>query len=178
MSATIIKKLKEIPFSGQNIIEALDGQCKIVKYEDIHTYNTIDDLLKPYGKIAILYQVKPNYGHWCCLFLTGPDLKTLEFFDPYGMKIDEQLEFIKPEFRKQSNQDYPYLADLMMRSKYKLQYNDKKLQIRNNDVSTCGRHVCMRLILADSPLNVYQNFMTQGNGLNPDDKTTYLTAFI
>jgi hypothetical protein len=186
MSNKIINKLKEVPFSGNDIREALDGNVKIIRYEEIHKFKTLDELLTPYNSVCILYQTKPNYGHWCCLFKHryNPDISevdTVEFNDPYGYKIDEQLEFINADFRKKSNQDYPYLARLMLESPYKLTYNNKKLQKRADDVSSCGRHCSLRLILKDTPLKQYQDFLMSGIGiskLNADDKATYLTAFI
>lgn len=178
MSNKIINKLKEVPFSGNDIRDALDGNVKIIRYEEIHKFKTLDELLNPYDSVCILYQTKPNYGHWCCLFKHRyNDIDTVEFNDPYGYKIDEQLEFINADFRKKSNQDYPYLARLMLESPYKLTYNNKKLQKRADDVSSCGRHCSLRLILKDTPLKQYQDFLMSG-GLNADDKATYLTAFI
>jgi hypothetical protein len=171
----IIDKLKSVPFSNTDIEDGCDGKVKIIRYEDIYKFKTLDELLSPYNAVCILYQTKPNYGHWCCLFRVG---NLVEFHDPYGYKIDEQLEFINPEFRKKSNQNYPYLSKLMLQSPYKLSYNNKKLQKRANDVSSCGRHCCLRLILKEVPLKDYQNFLQTGGSLNPDDKATFLTAFI
>lgn len=171
----IIKDLQSIPFSGSDIKDALDGDVKIIRYSDLKNYNSIDELLTPYNKVVLLYLTKPNYGHWCCLFLEN---NILEFFDPYGFKIDKQLEFIDDNFRKKSNQDYPYLSRLLLNSPYKLTYNDKKLQENDKDVSSCGRHCCIRLIMSHIPIKKYQEMLLSKGGNNPDDKVTYLTAFV
>jgi hypothetical protein len=170
-----LKELTSIPFSGSDIISALDGEVKIMKYRDIKNYNNIDEVLLPYNKVVLLYEIKPKYGHWCCLFKNN---NTIEFFDPYGMKIDKQLDFINDNFKKESNQDYPYLSRLLLKSPYKLTYNDKKLQEKKEDVSSCGRHCCIRLILGHIPIKKYQELMESKGGDNPDNKVTYLTAFI
>lgn len=170
-----IAKLKTIPFSSEDILNAVDGETKIVKYCDIHKFRNIDELLRPYNSVVILYQTKPNYGHWVCLHLNNG---ILEFFDPYGKIIDSQLEHIDPNFRKVSYQDFPYLSKLMLDSPYKLIYNKAPLQKQNSSVSSCGRHCAMRLILRDMPLLEYQNILLSKGGNNPDDKVTYLTAFV
>ena len=171
----LVNELKKVPFSSQDILEGVEGQTKIIKYSDIHKFRNINELLSPYGSAVILYQTAPNYGHWTCIHLNGD---TLEFFDPYGKKIDTQLNHIDDKFRIQSNQDYPYLSKLMLESPYKLTYNNKQLQKQNNDVSSCGRHCTFRLILRDMPLKKYQDLLMSKGGGDSDDKITYLTAFI
>ena len=172
---TIIKDLQKIPFSGSEIVEALDGAVKIVKYPSIHQYQSIDELLRPYGRVVILYETEERYGHWCCLFLKND---VLEFFDPYGYKIDEQLKFIDESYKKTSNQNYPFLARLMFNSPYRLAYNDVQLQSEKKDVSSCGRHVTMRLIMSDVPIKLYQDIMKSKGSSTPDERVTELTAFI
>jgi hypothetical protein len=172
----LIDKLKTKPFSGGDIVEAVDGNTKIVRYPEIHKYNTIDELLHPHNCCVILYESKPRYGHWICI-LKQPN-NTLEFFDPYGMGIDEQLKFIPKHFRQQTKQKYPLLIRMFLNSPYNIVINHMKIQKFNKDVSSCGRHCAMRLISRDLPLRNYQQLMKKEDGLDADDKVTYLTAFI
>jgi hypothetical protein len=170
----LINKLKNYPFSGKDIVTACDGHTKIILYSDIHKFKSIDQLLKPYNNAVILYQTKPNYGHWVLLMKKG---NVIEFFDSYGLFIDEQLNFISKEFKKVSHQDFPYLSNLLLKSKYKIIYNPVRLQKTDNDISSCGRHVCLRLILKDLSLKDYIK-MIKHNKYDPDSLVTYLTAFV
>lgn len=172
----IINKLKEKPLSSNDIYELLDGETSLVKNSDLHKYNNIDDLLYPHNCFFILYETEKNYGHWCCVILR--DNYELEFFDPYGYFIDKQLDFIDDDFKKESNQDYPYLSNLFLKSPYKLTYNDVKLQKKENDNSSCGRHIALRMICKELPLKEYQKLMKNTKGMTSDDIATYLTAFI
>lgn len=170
-----IEKLKKIPFSGGDVMNIVDGESKIIRYPDLHKFNNIDEILSPFNCFFLLYETKKKYGHWVCVIL-HPD-GVLEFFDPYGYKIDEQLDFIDKKFRKQSKQDIPYLSLLFLNSGYKLIYNNKRLQKQYKNNSSCGRHIGLRVVLKDLPLKQYQELLKDENNMNADDKVTYLTAF-
>ena len=107
-----IDKLKSIPFSGGNILDIVDGESKIVRYPDLHKYNKIEEVLKPYNCFFLLYETKPKYGHWVCVILHPNNI--LEFFDPYGYFIDDELNFIDNNFRKKTFQEYPFLSRLFL----------------------------------------------------------------
>jgi hypothetical protein len=170
----IIKNLEGEPFSGADIMKLCDNETKVLKYGDLEQFNTIDELLEPHNNAIILYETAPNYGHWCCVLKYGD---TVEFFDPYGMGIDQQRKHISPEFKKRSNQEYPWLSILLNKCDYNLVENRHKLQKLENDISTCGRHVCLRVILRDIDLDRYIKILTK-NKDSPDKIVTYLTAFI
>ena len=168
--------LKKKPFSGNNIIDAVGGKTKIVKYSDIHKYKTIEELLHPHNCVVILYETKPSYGHWVCVLKHKNN--DLEFFDPYGKSVDEQIQYIPYEYRIESKQDFPQLIRLFLNSPYNIVINKMKIQKFTKDVSSCGRHCAFRLILKHLPLKQYQKLMKNEDGLNADDKVTYLTAYI
>lgn len=171
-----INLLKQKPFSGRDIIEAVGGETKIITYPELYKYDTIDELVHPHNCCVILYQTKPRYGHWVCVI--KHDDNSLEFFDPYGGSVDTQLNFIPEQFRKQSRQDFPQLIRLFLNSPYNIVINRMKIQKFTKDVSSCGRHCAFRLILKHIPLMQYQKLMKNEDGLNADDKVTYLTAYI
>ena len=177
MLKRIIDELKKKPFSGNEIIECADNETKIIKYGDISKYNTIEDLLYPHNNVVILYETSNNYGHWTCVLLHEKN-NTLEFFDPYGKFIDDQINYISKDFRESSGQGYPYLSQLFLKSPYKIECNKTQFQKMKKDVSSCGRHVSLRIILSDYPLNIYTNIMKPSQGLDSDDIATYLTAFV
>jgi hypothetical protein len=171
---SIIKELRKKPFSGEDILNITDNQTKIITYPELYNFKTIDDVFKPYDSVVILYETKPNYGHWVCLLKHG---NKIEFFDPYGFFIDDQLEFINKKFRKQNNEDFPILSKMLLDSKYKIVYSKAKLQKYSGDISSCGRHVTFRIVMRDLPLNEYVKLLKH-NKYDPDMIVTYLTAFL
>lgn len=172
----LIKELKKEPFSGKDIYDICENKTKVIIYSELYNYNNIDDILDPYDNVVILYEMKDGYGHWVCL-IRHKKMNKIEFFDPYGLCIDDQLSYISKEYRKKSGQEFPILSLLLLNSPYKIVYNSKQLQKYSNDVSSCGRHVCIRIILKDIPLNEYSKLLRE-NKYDPDMTVTYLTAFI
>ena len=166
----IIKGLESVPFSGSDIMQILNNKSKIMRYSDLTEFNHIDEVLSPYDNVVILYETKPNYGHWVCIMKHHERRPYLEFFDSYGLAPDEQLRFIKHGFRS------PVLTQLLSESRYPVIYNKQQLQDDYHNVSTCGRHVCMRLIMMEYPLSSYLR-MFKSNKNRPDEIVTYLTAF-
>lgn len=170
----LIGKVEAIPLSNDDIVEACSNKTKVIRYKELIEYKNIDELLHPYNNVVILYETTPSYGHWICLLKYG---NTIEFFDPLGMDIDYILDIINPKFKLLSGQSYPILSNLLCNSKYNILTNDVQLQKNQKDVSTCGRHVIMRINLRKMPLKQYQNIF-RGNKYDPDKLVTYLTAFI
>jgi hypothetical protein len=172
----ILNQLKKKPLSGREIMEALNNETKIIKYSDMWKYDNINEVLHPFNNAVILYQVRPDFGHWVCIIKHKNN--TLEYFDPYGFSIDHPIKYIKQPFRKQSRQDFPQLIRLFLNSPYNIQINHKKIQTFDKKTSTCGRHIIMRLTLKHVPLKEYQKIFKNENGMNGDEKITALTAFI
>lgn len=172
----LIEKLKSIPFSGNDMMECVGQKTKIVRYRDLHKYKNIEALLYPHNCFVLLYETKPQYGHWVCVILH--DNNVIEFFDPYGYFIDDQLSFIDKKFRKKTNQNFPYISKLFLESPYFIEWNNKQLQKLYKNNSSCGRHVSLRINMRDMPLKEYQKILKTEGGLTPDDKVTYLTSFI
>ena len=113
--------------SNADIMEKMDGKCKIVGYDQLHKIQSIDELLNPYGYCVILYLTKENHGHWVAVF--NNPRGNVEVFDSYGLfMVDEQQDLIDPRFKSRSNQDQPYLSELIYKSGRKVEYNDHKFQ--------------------------------------------------
>ena len=182
-----------IPLSSQDIRDSMDGKVKVIRYGELSEYNNIDDLLYPYGNVAILYQTKPNYGHWTCIFKRkvkrgekkgyrrGPN-EEIEFFDPYGIMLDDELEFIPYQFRVESNQVNKYLTNLLMKSKYPININHIPFQELKDGVNSCGRHVCLRMLLKNMSLKDYTKIFMSGNqklygGTSSDNTVSLLSEF-
>lgn len=172
----IIKELEKMSLSNNEVMKLVNGKANLIQYSELAKVSNIDEILKPYGACIILFLTRKNYGHWTCLFKVKPD--ELEFFDPYGLFIDDELNFKMPEyFRKKSNQDYPHLTWLLYNSPYKISYNEHKFQKKMKGVATCGRHTAMRLILRYLTLEQYKELI-DGSRMDPDKFVTMLTSYI
>jgi hypothetical protein len=172
----IIKHYEQVALSNMDLIEMLNGKAKVVIYPDLIKYKNIDQVLGPYGACFLLFEAKPRYGHWCCLFKTG---NKIEFFNPYGGFPDDSLNYIPLHFRKKTNQFYPLLSLLLIKSPYELFYNQYKFQRHNKDVKTCGRHCVVRVLSRDLSLNKYKkmlDYLSKKSGLDYDGVVTLITS--
>lgn len=175
----LLNHIESEPLSGRDILEAVDDKTKVILYSAIHQYRNIEQLLEPHDSCVILYETRPRFGHWVCVFLNR-DTGVLEFFDPYGKQIDSQLNHIPKKFRDMTYQNSPYLSRLMLNSPYRLTYNDKPLQKIKNGTNSCGRHVALRLVMRNLSIREYQKFLTSklSGPMTPDKMVSMLTAFV
>ncbi len=173
MNKSVIKALdkhKGISLSDADIRRFMGGQCNIVVYGQIKGYNSIEQLLDPYGVCFILYEWKPHYGHWCVLIKSG---NLLEFFDPYGGPVDTQLHHVPPSFKVESGQDRPYLGELMMNYDGPMSYNEFQFQSLDKAVKDCGRWCLVRADLRDLTLAQFKDLFLNIYG---DELATFMTT--
>lgn len=166
----IIRKYRDVALSDKEVRNLVKERAKVVLYPEVSNYDTLDELLYPYEACFILYESKPNYGHWCCIFKQQNDL--IEFFDPYGVYPDDELLLIPNDFRKESKQDKKYILGLMYYSPYRLSYNEHQFQKKRKDIKTCGRWCSLRIILRDWPLEKFARIF---QNTESDDLVTFLT---
>jgi hypothetical protein len=127
-------------------------KARILTYNQLSKVKDIEKLL-PHHKsyFILLYPVEsPNSGHWCCM--TRHD-KTLEYFDSYGLKPDEPLEW--GIFKNTPH----YLSQLLAKQKLRIHYNTIDFQNkRDYTISTCGAFVVFRILtLTEMNLNLEKN---------------------
>ena len=171
MEKEIAKSLDE-----NEIMQLVDNKAKVVLYSDLYKYSNLRDLLAPHGAVFLLYQQRPEYGHWTVLFKQSKD--TIEFFDPYGVFPDDELQWTDSGMRNELNMNYPYLTALLYRApvNYTITYNDHKFQTQGKGINTCGRWCAMRLALRDQSL---KEFIKLNENDSQKDKTiTILTSEI
>ncbi len=124
------------------------GSKKIIKYSELDQFRTIEELLpndKDYK--IILIEQNPNSGHWTCILRYG---KTCEFFDSYGLRFDEELNFISKVKNRLLGQDVKLLSLLLNDAKargWNVIWNKTKLQQLKNGVNTCGRWCLLRITM-------------------------------
>lgn len=128
---------------GDDDIREYFPDALIIKYSDLKDYNDIRTLLRDDKSFFfLLYQDKPNTGHWVCLSRRG---NTIEYFDSYGKKIDEPLSWMPHNALLQLGIYKPYLTNLLNKTKYDVVYNPIEYQTDKRDINTCGRHCVFRL---------------------------------
>jgi hypothetical protein len=158
-----MERYKSIALSNREIFQLLDGKCNVMTYPELTQFNTINDAMGKYKALVLLYLSKQNYGHWVCVFKRNEN--TIEFFDSYGFFPDDELNFIPQHFRVVSNQSYPHLTYLLSECPYsKIDYNDKRLQVLDDDTKTCGRWCVVRIMLKHMSIDEFiDKFKTDGD---------------
>lgn len=179
----VLNEYADIALSDTQVLKLINGRANLILYPNLHKYQTIDEILEPYGACIILYEAMPRYGHWCCIFKVNNQL--LEYFNPYGGFHegfpDESLEYIPMSFRLKSKQYYPYLSILMYESPYQLSYNEFAFQKHGSNIKTCGRWCALRIVFKNLTLNQFHNMiesLKQKLGINSDQVVTLLTMYI
>jgi hypothetical protein len=158
----LISKLTSSPFSDQDIRSFVS--CKVIPYEELSRYDTIDEVLSRDKCAIILYQIREDFGHWVAINKIHDNI---EFFDSYGYRPDEEFKFAK--FNKK-----PYLTRLLIKSPYQIIYNPYKLQKDGFDMNTCGRWVVLRILMKDIPIKTFSRLFL-GQSKKPDWYATALT---
>lgn len=186
-SKTELKRHKNYALSDQEVIDLVKGKAKVVTYDQLHKYGSINELLPgPHDAVFLLYQQDKSYGHWVALFkrTNKKGNVEIEHFCPYGTMIDDPLLWTTKSKRKELHMDYPYLSKLLLKAprNYEIIYNQYPFQKMGKGINTCGRHAVMRLRHKDLSLNEYKNRFIKALGGNirskkTDDLVTELTMF-
>lgn len=172
----IIKNAEIMDLSGEDIMRMCKNKVKIIDYETMENYKTIDDVFDNNNATIILYETKKNFGHWTLLL---KDNDNLEFFDPYGLKPDEELKYDNNyNTRIHNGVLVPHLTHLLNDSPYKLNYNKKRLQKMLKDINTCGRWCVSRVILRNYTLPEFQKLFTDNVNHTPDFWVTAYTLLL
>lgn len=141
----------------------------MLRYPELENFRSILDIFDEYNcdAFVLLYQTDHNYGHWTCVIKRGDNI---EFYDPYSSKSDDSIEHMKAYLMGAGHNYYPHLIRLLLNtpSKYKLHYNQFPHQMKKNGVNTCGRHVGLRMLFKDLPIEEYHKKLF-GNIKRPVD---------
>ena len=165
-----------IPLSGEEVLRICNHKSNIMTYPEIHKYDNIDDILKN-GSCIILYEYSNNggnvFGHYTCVNKLNNN--EIEMFDSFGTLPDKERFFIDEMYRRETNQDYPYLLTLLDKSNKRISYNHYILQ--SDDTSTCGRYVGLRILLKHLTLEKFVKLL-HNKDFPPDYVITYITSNI
>lgn len=130
-----------------------EGYKKIIKYNQLKNYKSIDHLLPKINDYKIiLIESQENSGHWILILkYKNKEKKTIiEYYNSYGMKPEADLNYIGNTMNKllgNNKDDLNNLLDNAISKGYEVIYNKKRFQSSNKKVNTCGRHVINRIIM-------------------------------
>jgi hypothetical protein len=155
-----VKELIASPMSDGDLRNVLGNDVKIKPYSDLASLRSLDSLLpNATDSCVLLYETQPGVGHWTAL-MKYDDM--YEFFDPYGLYPDKELQWISKARRKLLRQSEPYLSQLLKRSGKQWIYNKRDYQKMSDTVNTCGDHCAhriYRLTHNDMDLKDYSEYM-------------------
>jgi hypothetical protein len=115
----LTEEIIEEPLGDDDIRQYLPD-AKIMRYNKLHQYTTIEDLLSnPIDYAILLYEDRPMKGHWVCVLRYND---TVEFFDSYGGSPDSQLKWNKNAVNQELNQQ-PFLTNLFDLTNKEVIYN-------------------------------------------------------
>lgn len=161
----LIKEQEKVNLSGTELRNLSGNNITIHLYQDLEHIHTLEQLFAGKIAVALLYQTKDNYGHWVGLLRQG---KTIEFFDPYGWGIDEQLKYSEYNLRRHQNVITPHLTGILKNSMANITVNKYRLQKFAKDVNTCGRWVAMRVRFHSLSLTQFATMFTGNQHYEPD----------
>ena len=168
----LLQNAEEVDLSGEDIKRICNNQVKVIPYHELANVMSIEELLKPFDAVILLYETKENFGHYTAL-LIDPD-GNLEFFDSYGFAPDQELKYALYD-------NTPYLTNLLKKYDGKIVYNDKQFQEWAKDVNTCGRWTSTRIRMAKKyNLKQFQDLFEGLRYFNGDfmvSALTYLYTF-
>jgi hypothetical protein len=93
----------------------------------------------------------------------------IEQFDSYGIPIEEQKAFVKPQLLDKNN----HITRLLLDSPYRVSYNEHEFQDYDDlNIATCGRWCGLRARYKDLPLGKFKDMVVRDckrMNVMPDD---------
>jgi hypothetical protein len=156
----IIKDAERFDLSGADILRITDHKTRILPYEALEKVSDLEEILRPHGSVIILYQTAEQFGHWVALLNDGGN--RLEFYDPYGLNVDEELE-LDNEFhlRIHGGKITPHLSALIKKGGWSVKYNKDRLQ--------------KRVRFRDLSMEEFNSLLTKNKAYHPDFWVSALT---
>lgn len=177
MNKNILQNIEDDPMTDTDIKKYLGNNTKIIEYDDLGKYSTIERLLPNNKDIVVILFREDNQGsaHWIGL---ARDNNNIYHFCSYGSYPDEYLwKWLNNEERQEVNETKGFMTDLLKKTNKNVFYNDIKYQEleHNGDdkISTCGRHLTnffMNFLNNNMDLKAYYNYMKK---LKQQKKQTY-----
>lgn len=169
----------EKPLSIDDLVKILGYQFRddMILYSNLDQYKSIEQLL-PRNKTfkIILIRDEPYSGHFVVILRYK---KTIEWWDSYGFKPDDQLDYMMVNNRLDQTKSelYDIFRDSQKKG-FQIVYNKKAYQQYSTDYKTiavCGRYCSLRVIMLlkhNYDLEQFNNFMDElkrRHGLSYDE---------
>jgi hypothetical protein len=142
-----------------DVMRLAGNDTGFISADNLSNIKSVKDLFSRFKKIILLYIHHKDdeniIGHYVALLDHG---NSIEFFDSYGMKVDDILMMKSRRERMDTDQETNYLAKLLYNSGRTIEYNDLPLQSTDTRVSTCGVWSGIRCKYSQIPLNDWMNF--------------------
>jgi hypothetical protein len=140
---TQTKQIAKIPLTSEMVDKYLDGNANIVMLRDFPSkYETLDEAFNETNHIILFTSTQsPTVGHWQLIYKNMKD--EIHFFDSYGMKPHEILQYVIDKTGNSFGQNF-HLSALLREAH--CHYNEHKYQA-DGDIQTCGRYVILNLML-------------------------------
>lgn len=136
-------------------VKALHPELQLICYPDLHKY-TAKTLPR---KVLLLYFDNPSGGHWTLLIRRG--YNAIEVFDSYGVKPDQEFEWIGRETRRANGQPRNWLTRMLMDFDL-VEYNPYKFQADSSGkkhIATCGRWCAVRALFDNLTIDQFWNMI-------------------
>jgi len=172
----LLEKSLAKSLSNHEIDAALDGKARILTYNELTRYNTIEQAMGPNKALVLLYETKDNNGHWICIYETTD--KLIHFFDSYALPPDDELYFVDIDYRKRRNMYFPHLSQLLLDAKHKIEYNHHPFQKLSPRINTCGRWCIVRLWFCHLSLKEFIRLFKTDRNITGDAFVSLLTSDI
>ncbi len=159
----------------------------VIDYKELG--QDIDDVFRESNKVIMLFVLREDksqtLGHWIGLLRSRERDKDernefhfhYEFFDPYGLKPDEEFKWLGREEAANLNQIRGHLVRLLYdKSKQgcTILYNEHPFQKQGKNVATCGRWVGFRMMMSSIQLPKFIKLFNKWN----DQLITSLTNIL
>ena len=167
----VIKNSENYSLSDSDLLNLTDNKVKVITYQELENYDTINQVLEPHDAVIILYQQTKNVGHWASII---KQKNTIEIFDSLGVGLDHELEFSDYNKRRHGGTPIPHLTNLLNESNYEVQVNLRQIQNDGSHINTCGRWAGLRVRFRDVPMKKFID-MFKNSKNNPDYMVTALT---
>lgn len=171
--AASLHKIMQYPLGDDDLRDILGQDLKVLTYPELKG-QTLKSLLGPGGHTLLLFLTEnATTGHWLAV-LGQEGGKKIEVFDSFGTPVDGDRAWLDQSRLLSLHETLPLLGDILKEANQEgiqVVHNTHKLQ--SDRVDTCGRHVAVRLLHGDIPINEYVSQL-KGAG-NPDEVVTSIT---
>lgn len=157
--------------SDSDIRHLLGGGARIVRYPQLAGLNR-NNCFGADGALVILFETEsPTEGHWICMIQHPGEI---EVFDSYGIPVDAERKWLSDTELAKLHEKQPLLLNILAGYSGRISHNSHKLQSESSAVSTCGRHVVVRILHRLQSLEEYIELLRR-SGQTPDAYVTSVT---